>query len=195
MGFSTKENPLPDGRYLCSICVGLALKPGESIEPIKATVIKAMSTVGFGDLQMEKIPIEVVSAEQMAKIFNTSINPHNKGLIKVATGFLQKYSYTIYMLTYLNKIEMAGALAHEILHAWLIENGVQMSQKYTEGFCNMGAYLMWNRLGSSLTKTYLKILHENPCPIYGDGFREIHAMYEELGWEGLIKMVREKKLK
>jgi len=177
--------------------MNLALKQGDSIEPIKAAVEKAFNRVGFDNLRFDNIPVEIVSAEEMAKIFNMPVNPHNKGLTKIASSMGlsgQTYSYTIYILNYLNKVEFAAALAHEMLHVWLFGNKVQMQQKHVEGFCNMGAYLMWNTLPSSLNKTYLKILHESPDPVYGDGFREIFAMYEEWGWEELIKNVREKKL-
>jgi len=197
-GFTTKENPLPDGRYLCSICMGLALKPGDSFEQITNAVVKALNKIGFDDLRFEDIPIEMVSAQKLAEITNMPVNIHNKGFAKISAsmGLLggQKISSTIYLLSYQNKIELAGALAHEMLHVWQVYNGIHMSPKLTEGFCNMGAYLMWNTLPSSLTKIYLKILHESPDPIYGDGFREIYALYEELGWKELIKSVREKKV-
>jgi len=200
-GFTTKENPLSDGRYLCSICMGLTLKPGDSIEPVTATVIKALNKAGFDDLRQEDITIKVVSAQKLAEIARfPSINLNNKGItlssvsLKGIFGGQKKFNHEIFMLEYLNKIEFAGALAHEMLHAWQLQNEISMSPKYTEGLCNMGAYLMWNTLGSSLTRIYLKNLHESPDPIYGDGFREIYTMYEAWGWKELIENVRANKL-
>jgi len=35
---TTKENPLPDGRYLCTICMGFTVKPGDSIETVKTSI-------------------------------------------------------------------------------------------------------------------------------------------------------------
>ena len=199
-GFTTKENPIPDGRYLCSICTNLALKPGDSIEPVKATVLKTLNKAGFDDLQFEDVTIEVVSAQKLAELYKSPvISIHNKGLAKssVSMGLTggKKFNHTIYILNWFNKIEFAGTLAHEMLHAWQVQNDVKMSPKLTEGFCNMGAYLMWNTLGSSLTKIYLKNLHESPDPVYGNGFREVYALYEKWGWKELIRNVREKKLK
>jgi hypothetical protein len=191
------ENPLPDGRYLCKVCVGMAMKHGDDMEPIIKNVVHWLNTVGFSDLRIEDITVEIVTAQKMAELSKTFvINVMNKGFVlsNVSAGFLggKTFKHSIYLLTHQNKVELAGALAHEMLHAWLVQNGVKMSPKLTEGFCNMGSWLLWNRLSSSLTEIYLKELRNNPDPIYGDGFREIFAMYEEWEWEGLIKMVKDK---
>lgn len=202
--FTKKDIVLSDGRILCNVCESIAIKPNDSVDPIKRTVINALLKVGFADLRIEDIDsIKVVSAEKLAELRKMPINPNNKGLTlsKVSTSFgllsgkKQEMTHTVYMLSHLTKIEFAGTLAHEMLHAWQTQNGIKMSPKLTEGLCNMGAYLMYNTLASSLTKIYLKHLHESPDPIYGDGFREVYALYEEWGWSDLIKNVKENKLK
>lgn len=201
-GFTKKDIVLPDGRVLCNVCMSIAIKPNDSIEAAKKSVINALTKVGFDDLRIEDISIEIVSAQRLAEIRKSPVNLQNKGLTQSVTttsfGFLsgknQQFRHTIYMLTHLTKIEFAGTLAHEMLHAWQTQNGIKMSPKLTEGLCNMGAYLMYNTLASSLTKIYLKALHESPDPIYGDGFREVYAQFEELGWSELIRKVRGRNL-
>jgi hypothetical protein len=151
---------------------------------------------------LEDITIEIVTAQRLAEIRKSPVNMGNKGITlsktTISTGLLsgksQKFTHTIYILTHLTKVEFAGTLAHEMLHAWLVQNGVKMSPKMTEGLCNMGTYLMYNSLASSLTKVLLKSIQESPDPIYGDGFREVFALFEEWGWAELIKKVRENKL-
>ena len=58
----------------------------------------------------------------------------------------------------------------------------------------MGSYLVYITMAGSLNKLYLKQLHENPDPVYGDGFREMYRYFEELDWKRLIQCVRERKL-
>lgn len=203
-GFTKKDITLADGRILCSICMGIALKPGDPVDPVMKAVVNALFKVGFDDLRMGEInAVEIVSAGKMAELRKSPVNLHNKGLAlsNVSTSFgmlggrTQKMQHTIYILSHLTKIEFAGTLAHEMLHVWQTQNGIFLSPKLTEGLCNMGSYLMYNTLASSLTKIYLKNLSENPDPIYGDGFREIYRYFEELGWRGLIKSIRENKIK
>jgi hypothetical protein len=178
-----------------------AIKPGDSIEFIKSSVVNTLNKAGFDDLRTEDISIEIVSAEKMAEIRKSSVNIQNKGLtlsnmissFGLLSGKNQKFRHTVYMLTHLTKIEFAGVLAHETLHAWQVQNNIKMSSKLTEGLCNMGTYLIYQTMPSSLTKIYLKILHESSDPIYGDGFREVYAHFEELGWQDLIRKIRENK--
>jgi hypothetical protein len=181
--------------------MSIAIKNGDSIEPMKNSVIKSLTKVGFDDLRTEDISIEVVSAERMASIRKSSVNVQNKGLTQsnVNTSFSllggkkQRFQHIIYMLTHLTKIEFAGTLAHEMLHAWQVQNEIHLPPKWCEGLCNMGSFLMYNTLASSLTTIYLKALHESPDPVYGDGFREVYSRFEELDWGGLIKNIRENK--
>jgi len=203
-GFTKKDNILPDGRILCKVCFDTAIKPGDSVESVKASVINNLNRVGFDDLRIEDITIEIVSAQKLAEIRKSPINLQNKGITMSKTttatsfGFFtgkntrQTFRHRVYMLTHLTKIEFAGTLAHELLHAWQVQNGINMSPKMTEGVCNMGTYLMYTSLPGSLTKILLKSLNESNDPIYGDGFREVFTIYNDIGWSELIMKIRKK---
>ena len=196
-GFTRKEHCLPDGRCLCKSCFGIAVKAGTPIEKIVKYVVVNLNKVGFDDLRLEDMTIEIVPAQKIAEILNsTVVNVLQKGITKsyiIEEVFsAPKFKHDIYMLTHLTNIEFAGSLAHEMLHTWQTQNNIVMSQKHIEGFCNMGAWLMWNNLPNPLTKVYLKTLFKNTNPIYGDGFREMYAHYERLGWKVLIDKVRKK---
>jgi len=207
LAFTRKEHILPDGRDLCKVCFGTAIKRGDSVEQIKTTVVKQLNQVGFDDLRIQDIYIEIVTAQKLAELQKKPIDTQNKGLTlsntqtEVSPGFFfrkiksKMFRHDIYMLTHQTKMEFAGTLAHEMLHAWQVQNGIKMQPKMVEGFCNMGTYLMFISMPGSLSKVLLKSLHESDDPIYGDGFREVYAMYEDLGWKDLIKNVKEKKIK
>jgi len=196
-GFTKRDNPLADGRWLCRVCVEMALKPGAPVERYVSHVLDVLKRTGFDGLSLSNMTVEIVPAQKLAEFYgSTVVNVQNKGACRTMTTMSllggRQCTHSIYMLTHLNHVEFSGALAHEMLHAWLCQNDVVMSPKRTEGFCNLGADLMWNRISSSLTKIYLKNLHESPDPIYGDGFREMHALCDELGWKALIAKVKNK---
>ena len=198
--FTRKNHTLPDGRVLCKTCYNSAIKPGDSIENVKNFVINCLYNAGFSDLRLEDISFEIVTAHRLAEIRKAPVDMNIKGytMSNINTSTLygirtnQKCKHNICMLTHLPKIEFAGTLAHEMLHTWLAQNSVSMSQKKTEGFCNMGTYLVYSSMPGAFAKMQLKSLHESTDPIYGDGFREMYADFERLGWKELIGNVRKK---
>jgi len=176
----------------------MAIKPGDNFEPIMKNVVNSLNRVGFDDLRIEDITVEISTAQKMSEITKMPPNTNNKGFVRSQTagGIFggKSFNHSIFILTHLNKIEFAGALAHEMLHAWQVQNGISMSPPKTEGFCNLGAALIWNNQSFTLSKIYAKNLNESPDPIYGDGFREMYALQQELGWEELIAKVKNKKI-
>ena len=197
--FTQREYTLEDGRVLCKTCYGAAIKPGDSIENVKNFVINCLFNIGFSDLRLEDITYEIVTAQKMAEIRKKPVNTQIKGFtysnITITTfgkSTSKKFVHNIYILTHLANVDFAGTLAHEMLHAWLTQNEIKMSQKLEEGFCNMGNYLMYSSMSGELAKMLLKSLRENPDPIYGDGFREMFEHFKRLGWKELIKNVKEK---
>ena len=183
-GFAKKDHPLPDGRFLCSTCMGMSIKTGDNIEQIRTNVVNALNKVGFDDLRKEDITVEVVSAQKISEISKTPINTNNRGFVRstfsdTASGG-RLFKHSIYILTHLIRIEFAGALAHEMLHAWQVQNGVSMSPKKTEGFCNLGTALMWGDQSCTYSKLYWQNIYNSPDPIYGEGLREMYALAQKM---------------
>jgi len=198
--FTRREHTLADGRVLCKRCFGVAIKPEDSIENIKILVVDSLYNVGFCDLPVKDISFEVVTAQRLAEVRKEPANTQVKGFTystinttsTLGVVTTRKYKHHIYMLTHLTKEEFAGTLAHELLHVWLFQNDVKMSDKMVEGFCNMGAHLIYSSISDDYAKMRVKSLQENPDPTYGDGFREMFEHFKRLGWAELIKNVKEK---
>lgn len=199
-GFTDTTNTLSDGRVLCPICTSLSIKAGDKIDPIIASVFRHLCKVGFSDLRMEDVTIRVVSAAFMAKTKGSQIDTNNKGLtlskIGAQRGFFSSakrtMQHTIYMLESQTKVEFAGTLAHELLHAWQVQNNISPPAKMCEGFCNLAAYYVLLQTPSSLAQVLIENMKKSPDPIYGDGFREVFDMYEEMEWDGVIDFYKHK---
>lgn len=201
-GFAQKSGALSDGRVFCPVCTSTAVKVGDNIDPILNVVLKSLSRVGFDNLETDNVTVETVSAQTMSSVRGDSIiNTNNKGLTRsqvsgsysIFAGKSRKVQHTIYMLEYQPKVQYAGTLAHELLHAWQVQNSIKPPAPLCEGFCNLAAYHVMSILPSSLSKVLMKNMMESPDPIYGDGFREVYAMYEELEWSGVIDFYKENK--
>lgn len=193
---NAKEYQLEDGRVLCKICHANAVTNLGQVEKINQKVISDLARVGFNNLKIEDVRVGLLSARELAVRRKTNVvDTQNKGLTvsKVSNslggmllGAKQKCMHDIYILSHLTRFEFAGVLAHELLHAWQIQNSIRLEPPMCEGLCNMGAFLMYSNLASSLTSYYKQNLFDSPDPVYGDGFRYVHSVYEGLGWDGLI---------
>lgn len=195
------HNGLPDGRYLCSICHAQIISQADQITKIKKLVLNRLIDEGvkFQDRRLESVPIEIVSVNRLAQLRQMPPSVTQKGLTLTRTattlggklfGITPKMSHHIYILENLIKIEFAGTLAHEMMHIWQNENQIKLAAPQCEGLCNLGAWLAYNTIKSSKTPYFLKVMQENPDPIYGDGFRHVYSKYRQVGWEGVLQLAR-----
>ena len=194
-----------DGRSLCESCMASVIYSAEQIEKLKKYVMRRFMDIEekFNDKFLDSVKIDIVSPQRMAEIRKQPVDIHNKGLTQTHSrntlggklfGVKDKFKHHIYILSYLPKIEFAATLAHEILHIWQIENGIQLPSLKCEGLCNMGSYIIYENMSVQKASYYKKSLMESPDPIYGDGFRLIYSIYEQCGFEKLFEMAKNYKL-
>lgn len=200
-GFTNSKHTLLDGRVFCSVCLQNSVPKGANISHIVDMVVKHLRRVGFADLYVDDIKVEIVTAAHMAKIRASEVNVLNKGLTQskinssVGSLFGKKTTiqHTIYMLSDQTKVEFAGTLAHELLHAWQIQNGITPPPKFCEGLCNLGAYLIFSVMPSSISKVLINSMMSSSDPVYGDGFRAAFKIFEEENWDGVIAFYKHKR--
>ena len=72
--------------------------------------------------------------------------------------------------------QFGRAVAHEVGHAWLTQTGCPSPEpEVEEGLCELFAYA-WLKRQTSTFATGLRLqLRQNGDPVYGDGFRRVHA--------------------
>ena len=83
------------------------------------------------------------------------------------------------MLDNLPKIRFAGVLAHEMLHVWMNEKGIALQPMLTEGFCNVGSYVVYKAINTDMSLHMIKIMEQDPDPVYGNGFRKVVELYHK----------------
>ena len=187
---------LADGRCLCSFCKPSVVSLPQHIEWVRKRVRSILATHGIDDLPMD-IPIKLVTPTEMAKLNGSGqINLQQPGLActsKITELCVSRCEHIIYIFNHLPKIQFAGVLAHEMLHAWQHEKGISLPSMYTEGFCNLGSYLVYTSIDTELSRYFMKRLEENPHPIYGDGFRKVLEVYWKFGNDlnKVMKVIRQ----
>lgn len=194
-----------DGRTLCNSCMASVVSDVEHVEKLKKYVLRRLMDIGvqFKDTFLSSVNIDIVSPQKMAEIRKQPIDYQIKGLTHTSShitlggkllGLKDKSEHHIYMLSYLPQIEFAATLAHEILHIWQNENGIQLPPLKCEGLCNMGAYLIYENMSAQKASYYKTSLMESPDPIYGDGFRLMYGICERCGMEELFEMAKNNNL-
>lgn len=175
------DTHLTDGRCLCAYCLPSVVRLPEHIAWVETRVRSILASHGISDIPKD-IPIRLVSPTEMSKLSGSRhINLSQPGLtrtLKTMGLFFKHFSHRIYLFDYLPKIQFAGVLAHEMLHVWQNERSISLSSKYTEGFCNVGSYVVYSSINTELSRCLIKQLEEDPDPVYGDGFREVVNVFK-----------------
>ena len=179
-------------RFVCGSCSRNSVDTVEEVQASLKRVLEKLHSVGFYGFP-ESIPITIVSKSELLKL--NGGNEHTKGLTdyKVhfsqgARGKIQKHSkvYNIYILDNLTELVFDAVLAHELLHVWLFENDLDYNAFLTEGFCNLGAMLIYDRSSTELAKVQLDVMNKNTDTNYGEGYRSVRKCLEKSGWFRLI---------
>jgi hypothetical protein len=185
----TKYN---DGRKICGICQETEIIEVHQTVPSKLKVIEQLNAVGFKYIP-SLIKVTLTDKITINKMLGTSMTNNTHGctqtVVKSANGKLISKEHSIAMLYGLPKLHFEGILAHELLHVWLNEKNLDMPDHETEGFCNLGADLIYRNDRSKFAYVLLKQLDADTDKVYGDGYRLMSKRLEKSGWDGLIKEV------
>jgi hypothetical protein len=172
-------------------------------------VLERLYEIGFQDIQRDWVKFEIVESldDAIGLHFDEGSVVSNRGRY----GFNQ----TIQVVGYLNQIELCQVLAHELLHAWQIQNNLVeysdyhqdlLSQKICEGLAQMGSYHIYNYIKSHTHEKRLldyvnykiNYMLRSTDSIYGVPFQTIYNHFIKLRepkWHSLIKEARTSKLK
>jgi len=133
---------------------------------------------GLGEIG--EIDLHVLHADEMEIIFGEGV-----------TGNACS-NHTIIIKRESTPSEFAEVFAHEILHLWQFEHNLyNLDIKVCEGFCNLGAYLFLEQIGTPGARRCMQQLLDNPDPVYGDGFRMMLDVFRRKGWEGAIQVLKQ----
>lgn len=129
------------------------------------------------------INLKVISVQEMTQI---------KG--ENCRGFViyppKSNGYDIAVLRHLSQTVFASVMAHELLHVWQFENNINPPSPICEGFCNLGAYLFMQSIGTSTALGQLKLYEGDTSEIYGQGFKEMKKIYDTTGMVGVLSKMR-----
>lgn len=176
---------LADGRILCSLCSQALVRHPEDVKWIIVQVKRFLFESGITDLS-DTINLMIVTAQEMCKVRgDEKINLGSPGLALSKCGncglFKKRWEHTVYVLDNIPKVEFAGVLAHELLHTWQNEKEYDFPADLKEGFCNLGSYVTYLKIGNDYSRILAENLKNDPNEIYGGGFRKVLPIYQRVG--------------
>jgi hypothetical protein len=183
----------PDGRTICGICKPTVVEKDNIIMKSRNTVLSLLYSIGITDIPVN-IPINMVDMENLKQYSKSSPKSDSKGFTTCLTTYKNNQAISknqaIYILNGLPLLEFNGVLSHEMMHVWLNERDIKLTDPETEGFCNLGTMKVYQDDGSEFAKILLDNMEKDKNPIYGNGYQDMKKQLEALGWDKLIHRIQ-----
>ncbi len=200
--YCSKRAPYDRVRILCDDCLSKGVQDDVQLNELRKGVVDYLLSVGFEPLRKLKLKTcKIATLHELAQLSHSSLKEAPRALAqtqsqrirqsRTARGNRQSREmvvreHHIYVISHLTPLECAGVLAHELLHCWQNELGLELPPELSEGLCNVASYDFYRQQGGVWAEFLMKRLVHNPNRVYGDGFREVYSVYRRLGWAGVV---------
>lgn len=174
-----------NGETLCRYCY----------ETIIDEVDKAKSLYDKVKIDLEKAGFDTVKGEVVLSLANKDDVAKKMG--ENCRGYFSPFTNKMSLIRILNEltyVEFLSVVAHEHIHAWLHHNTLIGNTTYfSEGFAQLGSYIVCKQNKSDEMDIYLRKLEENKDLIYGNQFLYMLKLFEKHGLSHLIERAKEGK--
>jgi len=183
---------LEPGRMLCLVCSGISVQSPERARQILESVREKLARLGIVTTTLG-LRIELVSLEELNRERGVSGTSHNyAGVIwNSSKSEFDDATAVIKVLKSLPEDLMFGVVAHELMHIWQRENGVEKAPiELKEGSANWASSLIYSQMGNERGKFFLGGLEKSNDPVYGDGYRLVARHADNRGVSGVLNLLR-----
>lgn len=180
-------------RKICSICAETAVKSPERARELLESVRDRMARIGIV-IKTLGLRVQLVKVEELDDGKHLSATAHNYGSIQWNGGKPKSGDETalIRVLTGLPEDLTRGVIAHELMHIWQHENGVETaSAEIREGSANWASSLIYSQLGNERGKFFIGGMTKSDDPIYGGGYRKVAKYADSEGIEATLQMLKD----
>lgn len=179
----------------CPICRASAIDSISQAQPIFTHLKQWVNAQG---LMYNNLPIslELCDRSKLAKYLQGSAGIHTLGAT-MRTTYTQNGKEVrtevggIAILQGLPATLFQGVTVHELGHVWLTIQSIKDLPLWAEeGFCELLTYRFYKDMNTNESLHRAKGIEENSDPIYGEGFRRVHARAVALGFQQFIETLR-----
>ncbi len=180
---------LGDGRFLCGICNETEVSGDFLLESSIAYVRRLLESNGVNNLPPD-IPITLVDQRQLkelASYYSDAMHGFTDHNMQTRNGRVVSRDSHIYILSHMPLTMFRAVLAHELMHVYLFERGLDLRSDIREGFCNLGSAMVYKDTPSEYAKFRLLNLEKSQDPDYGIGYRKMTGELNRKGWSYLLE--------
>lgn len=176
---NSKAKPIGNEEMICQHCQTYRIEQQD-----------ADNIIIFIKQQYAKVGIEIGAKWHLKMISAEALFQKTKD--KNTRGLAQMYGseYTIYVYRELSRVAFAQVIAHELLHVYQYARNIHTNKAKSEGFCNLGSYLILKAIDNPEANAAIQNLKKSEDPIYGDGFRQMLVILEKSGWQAVLNEIR-----
>lgn len=181
-------------RWMCPICCATSVVTLERSRELLEIVREQLASTGIVVRTLGlRIVLETSDQLREGRRPGASATAHayagikwNKGSDKIGDE-----TATLKVLTNLPEDLMRGVIAHELMHIWQHENGVDTAPlEYREGSANWASSLIYGQLRNERGRYFIGGLEKSNDPLYGVGYREVAKYADTHGVVGVLQMLK-----
>jgi hypothetical protein len=185
----------PDGRLVCPTCRSTAVDDLSAAWPAFNKVRRYLARLGV-DLVNAAIPLELVDQRKISTLsaqlqIGDTYGITSKTIITQLGVPVEGRVEKISILYGLPQEQFTAVAAHELGHAWLCLNNIQIRMAQTEeGFCELLGYLWLESLGTSASKIWKQNMLENQNTTYSSGLKMALESYKKYSLAQVLTQLR-----
>jgi len=183
---------IDEDRCICPICAEQSINTPEDARRLLEVVRDELASIGIV-VKTLRLRIELVETQVLAAGREHDKHSQTFAHIQWREGSANnaEATATIRTLSGLPEDFMHGIIAHELMHTWQHENGVDdISLRLREGSANWVSSLIYNRMHTARGQFFLAGLENSKDPVYGDGYRELRTYADRNGVDAVLRMLK-----
>jgi hypothetical protein len=175
--FCTSHQDLPNCQ-LCSapfrgagrFCGSCAATSINNQEQVRAVLPKAREVLhAMGVVLNPPVHVQLVDDARMRML-----SANESGRVAGTTMVHGQQVTEIHIVSGLPEVDFGATVAHEVMHAWMAQNGfAPMDARIEEGLCEVVAYRWLRDQIDPRGQLLRERMDTSPDPVYGDGFRMV----------------------
>ena len=181
------------GYVRCPVCRTIAIETQEQAQPIFSLLAQWVNSQG---LRYNNLPlcIEVIDTTRLSEYMGQIKDANSLGATRVQKAistFGTKVTVSgIAILKGLPSTLFHGVTVHELGHAWIAVHGITGLEKWAEeGFCQLLTHRLLGQIATVESKYHTIAIERNNDPVYGEGFRRVRAVAENVGFQHMVNFL------
>jgi hypothetical protein len=176
--------PFRGGGTFCTVCAATTVNTQDQVRLLLPKAREVLRTMGI--VLSQPVHVQLVDKARM-----DAMGVHESGKVAGMTMVRGRCVTEILVVAGLSEMEFGAAVAHEVMHAWMVQNRFpRVDPKVEEGLCQTVAYRWLRDQLDPHAATLRYSIDNSPDPVYGVGFRMVKDAVKRHGMNPVLATVK-----